>query len=137
MAHSYHHALSSAKRYGGKPEDYLPIHTWFDASKAHWADAQHRALRHHTMGIFEAEQVFGATITNSSGDKVPVRFIGEQHCLEDFGFIPTVSHWLRHIPLEEWMRKGAAKFSREFDVKGAENAVNQQAGSSSSTEKSN
>ena len=33
MAHPYHHALSSVRKWGGTVEDYLPIHSWFDASK--------------------------------------------------------------------------------------------------------
>jgi len=43
--HSYYHALSSVKRFGGKPEDYLPIHEFFDESKSHFADFRHRAAR--------------------------------------------------------------------------------------------
>ena len=38
MAHPYHHALSSVKKWGGAVEDYLPIHSWFDASKEILAD---------------------------------------------------------------------------------------------------
>jgi hypothetical protein len=30
MAHPYHHALSSVKKWGGEVSDYLPLHTWFD-----------------------------------------------------------------------------------------------------------
>ena len=30
MAHPYHHALSSAKKWGGTAEDFLNLHTWFD-----------------------------------------------------------------------------------------------------------
>jgi len=30
MAHPWHHAVSSARKYGGKPEDYLEIHSWLD-----------------------------------------------------------------------------------------------------------
>jgi len=41
----YHHSLSSAKKYGGEWQDYIRIHSWFDASKAHYADFRHRALR--------------------------------------------------------------------------------------------
>jgi hypothetical protein len=52
MAHPYHHAVRSARLFGGKPEDYLAIHNWFDESKAHLADFRHRALRHHSEGIF-------------------------------------------------------------------------------------
>ena len=79
MAHPLHHAESSARKFGGKPTDYQVIHDWFDASKAHMAFFTHRALRHHTQGIFEAERVFGLTITNSAGRSIPVRWIGEQH----------------------------------------------------------
>jgi len=59
MAHSYHHAVSSARRYGGAPEDYLAIHNFMDSSKAAWADHRHRAVLHHSYGIFLAEQMFG------------------------------------------------------------------------------
>ena len=50
MAHPWHHAVSSARKYGGKPEDYLEIHSWFDASKSQFADFRHRALRHMPSG---------------------------------------------------------------------------------------
>ena len=107
MAHPMHHAESSAKKFGGKPEDYQAIHDWFDATKEVYADFRHRALRHHSQGIFECERVFGLYIVNSAGRKVPVRFIGEQHVKEDCGGrIPTVADWFRHIQREPWMSKG-------------------------------
>ena len=34
MAHPYHHAVRSARLFGGAPEDYLAVHDWFDESKA-------------------------------------------------------------------------------------------------------
>jgi hypothetical protein len=52
MAHCYYHALSSVRKWGGRPDDYLPLHQWFDQSKAILADPRHRALRHHAEGIF-------------------------------------------------------------------------------------
>ncbi len=52
MAHPYHHAVRSTRLFGGEPGDYLAIHNWFDESKAHLADVRHRALRHHSEGIF-------------------------------------------------------------------------------------
>ena len=52
MGHCYHHALSSVKKWGGVAGDYLPLHQWFDESKAITADFRHRALRHHAEGIF-------------------------------------------------------------------------------------
>lgn len=54
MAHPYHHALSSVKKWGGTVEDYLAIRGWFDESKKIIADFRHRALRHHAEGIFMA-----------------------------------------------------------------------------------
>jgi len=97
------HAQRSAKRFGGKPEDYLPIHSWFDESKAFLADFRHRALRHHSEGIFLCEEIFGISITNSEGKEVPVRYIGEQHVKEDLGRIPTAQDWLTQIKPERWM----------------------------------
>ena len=38
MAHSYHHAVSSARKFGGVPEDYTAVHSWFDRSKEIVAD---------------------------------------------------------------------------------------------------
>mgnify|MGYP000464509020 CR=1 FL=1 len=84
MAHCYYHALSSVRKWGGVPEDYLPLHQWFDQSKAILADPRHRALRHHAEGIFMLEALFGATLVNADGRTVPVRLIGEQHVREDF-----------------------------------------------------
>ena len=108
MAHPWHHALSSAKKFGGVPEDYLAIHQWFDQSKAHLADARHRALLHSSFGVFLCEQVHGVTLTNSAGRVVPVRVIGEQHVQEDMGgSIPTVQDWLSELPLRPWMATGA------------------------------
>ena len=105
--HPSHHALTSAKVFGGEPRDYQAIHDWFDATKETFADARHRALRHHSQGIFEAERVFGHEITNSAGRKVPVRYIGEQHVKEDCGGrIPTVADWLREIVIKPWMNRG-------------------------------
>ena len=83
MGHCYHHALSSVRKWGGIAEDYLPLHQWFDESKAITADFRHRALRHHAEGIFMLERFFSPTITISTGRVVPVRLIGEQHVVED------------------------------------------------------
>jgi hypothetical protein len=104
MAHSYHHAVSSQKKWGGDVDDYLPIHDWFDESKKIMADFRHRALRHHAEGIFMAETIFGHTITNADGRVVPVRFIGEQHVKEDLGFIPP----------ERWMGEPPVKLDQEL-----------------------
>jgi hypothetical protein len=107
MSHAHFHAQSSARRFGGAPDDYLAIHQWFDATKEMWADARHRALRHHSQGIFECERQFGVTIPNSAGKNVPVRLIGEQHVMEDCGgIIPAIADWLSAIRFEPWMNFG-------------------------------
>jgi hypothetical protein len=71
MAHCYYHALSSVRKWGGVVEDYLPLHQWFDQSKAIFADPRHRALRHHAEGIFMLETLFGPTIVNADSRVVP------------------------------------------------------------------
>jgi len=108
MAHCHYHAISSVKRWGGKVEDYIELHQWFDKSKAILADPRHRALRHHAEGIFQLEATFGVIITNSDGRIVPVRLIGEQHVTEDLGHIPSFADWARLIEPQSWMMRGLA-----------------------------
>ncbi len=112
MANPYHHAVSSAKKYGGKWEDYHAVHAWFDESKAFMADSRHRALRHHAEGIFLCERIFGPVVTNSEGRNVPTRFIGEQHVIEDMGRIPSVQDWFKEMAIKPWMSKHAQKLSQ-------------------------
>ena len=47
MANCYYHSKSSVKRWGGKTQDYQPIHDWMDESKKLSTHFAHRALRHH------------------------------------------------------------------------------------------
>jgi hypothetical protein len=117
MAHPFHHALSSVKKWGGNAEDYLPLHQWFDESKMITADFRHRALRHHAEGIFMLERFFGATKTISTGRIVQVRLIGEQHVREDLAFIPSFADWVRCIRPELWMGR-AQPIHDEVDQSG-------------------
>lgn len=103
MAHPIRHAESSARKFGGKAEDYLQLHRWFDLSKAWFPDFRPRALLHHTAGIFLAETVFGVSLLNSDGKAVPVRYLGEQHVREDLGRIPTLQDWLLNLRPAPWM----------------------------------
>lgn len=107
MSHTIVHADKSVKLWGGKREDYLHIHDWLDATKETFADFRHRALRHHSQGIYEADRVFGPSFKNSDGKEVFTRYVCEQHILEDCGGrIPTVSDWFRNIKPEAWMSRG-------------------------------
>jgi hypothetical protein len=110
MAKPYIHALSSARRFGGVPEDYLPIHDLLDSSKGQIADSRHRALTHNAWFLSVIlEKIFGHNIKNSDGRLVSVRDIGEQHVLEDYGnrYIPSAQDFLQEIEMKEWMVKGA------------------------------
>lgn len=109
MAHPEVHAKNSVKLFGGKIEDYLEIHDWFDQSKAFYPDWRHRSMRHHTMGIFECEQRFGKSFINSDGKTVYTRYVGEQHVKEDMGFIPTVGDWLDCMDIQQWMNHQSRK----------------------------
>lgn len=121
MAHSYHHAVSSARKFGGIPGDYVAVHDWIDGSKQIIADFRHRALRHHAEGCFAAEALFGTTLTNSAGREIPVRLIAEQHILEDLGRIPSFADWVRNIRPEPWMGRVGVKLD-SVDVDAGEQA---------------
>lgn len=123
MSNSFYHARSSARKWGGEPEDYIAIHEWLDASKAHFGDARHRALRHHTEGCWEAERVFGLTITVKKKRtgvevRVPVREIAEQHVFEDLGYIPSLADWLKNMELKAWMGGKVKKTVSRTDILG-------------------
>ena len=102
------HAKSSARKFGGQPEDYINIHNFMDSSKGAVASNMHRMLTHNSWFIAPdgpLEKAFGVFITNSEGKDISVRDIGEQHILEDFGhkFIPTVQDYLMDCTYADWM----------------------------------
>ena len=108
MSNSYHHAVSASHKWGGTPADYLPIEEFIDGSKQAMGDVRHRALYHHTLGVWLVEQVFGPTVTitkrNGTGTyEVPTREIAERHIVEDLGRIPSPSDWLERLPIQPWM----------------------------------
>lgn len=98
------HSESSARLFGGEPEDYLHVHTVMDSSKLFLADWRHRALLHNTFGIHIFEQLMGVTFKRKSdGVSVCTRTILGQHIMEDLGAIPTAGEFLREMPLKQWM----------------------------------
>lgn len=110
--HPYYHALSSALKHGGQWKDYIEIHNWFDETKSSMSDVRHRALRHHSEGIFLCERIHGLTLEIKLNElpaisvkNIPVRLIGEQHVIEDLGFIPTVKDYLKEMKVTPWMAK--------------------------------
>ena len=106
MSKPYVHAVRSAQRFGGRPEDYLPVHDFLDSSKAAFPDNRHRALTHNAWFLTTVlDRVFGPAILNSDGTAVPTRSVGEQHVMEDFGgrFIPSVQDFLQSMEALPWM----------------------------------
>lgn len=107
----YEHAESSARRFGGKAEDYMPIHQLMDSSKSAVSDNRHRVFTHNAWFIGPdgpLELIFGPTLENSDGLIVCVRDIGEQHILEDFrGYLPTAQDWTQAMQAQAWMQNAA------------------------------
>ena len=107
MAKPWTHAASSARKFGGRPEDYLAIHNHMDATKSAFADNRHRAITHNAWYVGPGgplELALGVVLTNSDGKQVPVRSVAEQHILEDFGgFIPTLQDFLCAMEFKPWM----------------------------------
>jgi hypothetical protein len=115
MSKALVHARSSAKRWGGTAEDYLPIHEKMDSSKMAHAEVTHRCVFHSAFGIYLIEELFGRTLTNADGREVHVRDVAEQHVLEDLGFIPSLSDWLKEMPPQPWMAGQRARPVRIVD----------------------
>lgn len=109
MSKPFIHAKSSARRFGGKPEDYLSIHDLLDSSKAAIADNRHRALTHNSWFLSVViEKIFGHVMVNSDGREVSTREVAEQHVLEDYKgrFIPSAQDFLQEIEFKSWMQNG-------------------------------
>ena len=109
MANPLVHSKSSVRLWGGKVEDYLPLHNKMDISKKYFSDNRHRALTHNMFFIFEVMiPLFGEYIDNSDGKAVSVKDICEYHILEDYGkkFIPNVSDFLQEMEIKSWMANG-------------------------------
>jgi hypothetical protein len=104
MGNVQFHSESSARRFGGTPEDYVVIHKFLDQSKLYLADWRHRALLHTTFGVALSEQFFGDLYKRASdGGAVATRTIAEVHILEDMKAILTPADFLREMPIRSWM----------------------------------
>lgn len=83
MAKPWIHAESSARRFGGAPEDYIKIHDLMDSSKEVFPDNRHRALTHNSWFIFICEKVFGHNIQVRTDENCP-NCDGKMNDLEPF-----------------------------------------------------
>jgi len=109
MANPLIHSKSSVKRWGGKVEDYLPIHELLDSPKATMNNNSSRLLTHNTWFAYTIiPKIFGYNIVNSDGKSVDSVDIAMLHIAEDFRFkfVPTPQDYLKHLEVQAWMCNG-------------------------------
>lgn len=109
MANPLIHSKSSVKRWGGKVEDYLPLHELIDSPKATMNNNSVRLLTHNTWFAYHImPKIFGYNIINSDGKSVDVVDITMLHIAEDFRmkFVPTPQDYLKHLEVQAWMCNG-------------------------------
>lgn len=99
---SWYHAQSAARKWGGRPEDYLPIEEFIDSSKHIIGDSRHRSIYHHTEGVWLCQRIFGVTL-QVGRVQVPVREIAERHIIEDLGWLPSPADYIKDMSLATWM----------------------------------
>jgi hypothetical protein len=109
MANPLIHSKSSVKRWGGKVEDYLPLHELLDSPKVTMNNNTARMLTHNVWFCYQIiPKIFGYNITNSDGKSVDTVDIAMLHVAEDFRmkFVPTAQDYLKHMELQPWMNNG-------------------------------
>ncbi|MEU0213562.1 hypothetical protein ABZ281_00080 [Streptomyces sp. NPDC006265] len=99
---SWYHAKSASRKWGGSPDDYLPISEFIDSSKQVIGDVRHRAMYHHTLGVYLCERIFGKTL-KVGRKEIPVRLIAERHIIEDLGWLPSPKDYIDGMPIAPWM----------------------------------
>lgn len=126
MANPLIHSKSSVKRWGGKVEDYLPIHELLDSPKATMNNNTSRMLTHNIWFCYHIiPKIFGYNITNADGKSVDTVDIAMLHVAEDFRmkFIPTVQDYLKHMEVQAWMCNGVKIVDNPEAVESAKNLI--------------
>jgi len=108
---TYDQAERSAWVWGGKPDDYLPIHLFLDSTRAYLPDNRHRRLLHTSWGIWMAEQVFGPRLPRTDDWSLPTGAIAREHVRRDLGRIPSLTEATAGLRLEAWMCRRAKPLS--------------------------
>ena len=100
------HARNSARKYGGKPSDYIGYHHFMDQCRSRLFDVRHRLITHNTWFIGIALRILNAEIRNSDGKIVDARSVLEDHVREDMGGrLPTLEENFRSIKPEDITRE--------------------------------
>lgn len=93
-----HHALVSARLFGGAPEDYVALHTAFDCSKGALPDMRHRAALHSIdHGAQVMQMVFPDAFPGAS-----LADLCTQHVHDDQGFGVRLDDWLVECDLPQF-----------------------------------
>lgn len=105
MAAPQVHAENSARKFGGKPKDYLDIHQFMDSSKSSFSDARHRTVTHNIWFCVNViPKIFGEQRKNSDKKKYSTKDVAEMHCIEDMGYVPTIQDYLENMKITDWMK---------------------------------
>jgi hypothetical protein len=127
MANPLIHSKSSVRRWGGKVEDYMPLHQLLDSPKCTMNNNTSRFLTHNTWFAYEIiPKIFGYNIINSDGKSVDTVDIAMLHISEDFKgkFIPTPQDFLKHMEVQGWMNNGVKPLDNPEAYKIAEDLKN-------------
>lgn len=119
MSKPIHHAINSVTKFGsGSPDDYEPIHSLMDSSKAAYAKMGHRIVFHHKYGhrlisdILSRDKRYpgfwSGAMTRGTAAPVNIERVCDQHTEEDLGFIPTLADWDKAFkPTARWVGKSS------------------------------
>lgn len=97
---------TSAKIFGGVPDDYIAIHELMDKLIHEKNDVKYGIIFHSAFGCHKIiPAIFGHEIQNSNGKWVSTQEIAEYHILMDFNmkFIPTYQDWIENVEIKNWM----------------------------------
>lgn len=109
----WHHCMYSCERFGGEPDDYLPVHQLINSARSVLPDETSRCLLHHAWGIDLAVRCLGTTFCRGSDQRqISTRQVAEAHILHDLGTIPTMVEAVEAVPLAKWMYDHAMPLSR-------------------------
>lgn len=86
-----HHAMVSARLFGGDVYHYVDIHTKFDLSKAALGDMRHRAALH---SVDHGGAVMAMLYKDTTWQGATTAELVDQHVDDDQGFPVTLNDWL-------------------------------------------
>lgn len=99
------HARITARRYGGRWQDWIAIHDWIDRSKMIFPSMQHRMFLHSDFGEWLTVKIHGETLKTTDETVVSTRDLFRDHQIEDLGRVVSLAEWLREIDTVYWMRR--------------------------------